>query len=85
MKITKRQLRRIIKEEKAKLFEQGEFLQVEAASALEFAMDEYAQARAQQGMADGGILREEIETILNRWLSDVSLHTGEMDTSRWGL
>jgi hypothetical protein len=92
MKITKRQLRRIIKEEKRRLDEQQDPNVVKAMTsnkfetegALELALDEYGKIRTNQDALTAGDLENEVMTIFEKWLSDVTLNNGQVDTSRWG-
>jgi hypothetical protein len=93
MKITKRNLRRIIKEEKVKLLSEQQDPNVVKAKAsnklatdgaLEFALDEYGKARTNQDFMTARDLENEVTTILEKWLSDVTLNNGQVDTSRWG-
>jgi hypothetical protein len=79
MKITKRQLRRIIKEEKQLLQEAAP-----SAGALEFALDEYGKLRMNQEPLTARDLENEVTMILEKWLDDVTLDNGQVDTSRWG-
>jgi hypothetical protein len=93
MKITKRQLRRIIREEKRRLDEQQDPNAVKAMAsnkfetegALEFALDEYGKMRTNQDSLTAGDLENEVMTILEKWLSDVTLNNGQVDTSRWAV
>jgi hypothetical protein len=92
MKITKRQLRRIIREEKARLNEEEDPNVVKAKAtnklategALEFALDEYGKARANQDYMTARDLENEVTMVLEKWLADVTLSDGQIDTSRWG-
>ena len=87
MKITKRQLRRIIKEEKQRLLQEaaGSMQTVaDNAGALEFALDEYGKLRMNQEPLTARDLENEVTMILDKWLDDVSLPDGQVDTSRWG-
>ena len=96
MKITKRQLRRIIKEEKKKLLreqpyspprpgEQGSadgLSRKEARRALEFAADEYIYARSREGETDPSAIYRELTDIIENLLVDAELD-GQIDTSRY--
>ena len=80
MKITKRQLKRIIKEEKQRLLQEA----APPAGALEFALDEYGKLRMNQEPLTARDLENEVTMILEKWLDDVTLPDGQVDTSRWG-
>ena len=82
VKITKRQLRRIIKEEKQRLLQEQEA--GSPAGALEFALDEYGKLRMNQEPLTARDLENEVTMILDGWLDDVTLSDGQVDTSRWG-
>jgi len=84
MKITKRQLRRIIKEEKAKLMSKAHPRATadNAVAGLMFSLDEYGMARAAAGVTDAETIRQEIMAELEAWLSDATID-GTLDTSRW--
>ena len=101
MKITKRQLKRIIKEEKAKLLKEaqstfdghpspvaGKTYSRQSgqgpAGDLEFALDEYGKLRMNQEPLTARDLENEVTMILEKWLDDVTLPDGQVDTSRWG-
>jgi hypothetical protein len=101
IRITKTQLRRIIKEEKAKLLKEAQSTfdghpspvagktysrQSGQASAgdLEFALDEYGKLRMNQEPLTARDLENEVTMILEKWLDDVTLPDGQVDTSRWG-
>ena len=102
MKITKRQLRRIIKEEHARILKEynpaedgmaaaREDDRVRATDvplsndlgALEFAVDEYIKARAEDGMDDIHTVQREITKVVNAALGDASMATGKIDRSRY--
>jgi hypothetical protein len=74
MKITKRQLRRIINEARRPMSTE--------ADELEFAMDEYLKARVQDGEDDPSRLHREMVAIADQLLDDASAG-GVIDTSRW--
>ena len=82
MKITKRQLKRIIKEEKAKLLKEMRRPMTTEADDLEFAMDEYIRARVQQGNDDPSMFHREIVAIADELLGDAMLDS-RIDTSRY--
>lgn len=82
MKITKRQLKRIIKEEHRKLINEMRRPMTTWADELEFAMDEYIKARVQQGEDDPSLLHREIVAIADALLSDAMLDS-RIDTSRY--
>jgi len=84
MKITKRQLRRIIKEEKQRLLQEAYSVVPQSAGALEFALDEYGKLRMNQEPLTARDLENEVTMILKKWLDDVTLGDGQVDTSRWG-
>ena len=81
MKITKRQLRRIIKEEKRKLL--SEVDTINAKNELELVMDEYIKARVMDGETDSSRLHREIVGIADSLLADAELGDGNIDTSRY--
>ena len=82
MKITKRQLRRIIKEERAKLNEIGEDIPMLPENELEYAVDDFVEAAVKVGMtADQA--EDAIMSIVRRVLDDSSLDDGELDRSRY--
>ena len=83
MKITKNQLRRIIKEERAKLLKESRRPSTPAADNLEFAMDEYIKARALDGETDQMNIQAEIQGIMDSLWDDVSMQYGQIDTSRY--
>ena len=85
MKITKRQLRRIIKEEKQKLLREafdGPFSR-KAADDLAFAMDEFIESRVKEGEEDASQLHREIVEIADSMLADAELSDGSIDASRY--
>ena len=82
MKVTKRQLRRIIKEERAKLNELGEDIPMLPENELEYAVDEFVEAAVKVGMtADQA--ENAIMSIVRRVLDDSSLAGGDLDRSRY--
>ena len=97
MKITKRQLRRIIKEERRKLLESNPYgapprpgeqgsadglSRKEARRSLEFAADEYIYARNREGETDPSAIFRELTDIIENLLVDAELD-GEIDTSMY--
>ena len=54
------------------------------AGALEFALDEYGKLRMNQEPLTARDLENEVTMILEKWLDDVTLPDGQVDTSRWG-
>ena len=78
MKITKRQLRRIIKEEKRKLLREGSSAYMD----LQFALDEYIAARVAEGETDPSAIHREIIDVADNLLADAELD-GAIDTSRY--
>ena len=83
MKITKRHLRRIIREEKRKILkEQATHAPGEAEGELEFAIDEYIRARSSEGITDPSQVHREVVSILDRMIDDADLG-GEIDASRY--
>ncbi len=83
MKITKRQLRRIIKEEKARLLNEFRRPQTTEADELEFALDEYIKARVAAGESDQQRISEEIRAVMDQLWADVGMEYGKIDQSRW--
>ena len=102
MRITKKQLKRIIKEEHARILKEYDpAAEGEAAAredervrgtevplsddldALEFAVDEYIKARAEDGVDDASTIQREIVKVVNAALGDASMASGNIDRSRY--
>jgi hypothetical protein len=85
MKITKRQLRRIIKEEKQKLLKEYGIRRpmTTEADALEFALDEYIKARVTIGENNQQRIQDEIQAIIDQLWNDVGMQYGEIDRTRY--
>ena len=81
MKITKRQLKRIIKEEKAKILKEQRGPE---ADSLELALDDYIGARVLAGVDDQQDIQREIQSIMSRLWGDIEMQYGRIDKSRWG-
>jgi len=75
VKISKRQLIRIIREARRPMSTE--------ADALEFAMDDYLKVRVNDGESDHARLRAEMIAVLDELLDDVMGSSGQIDTSRW--
>jgi len=83
MKITKRQLKRIIKEEKRKILsENAPVSRRQARRDFEFAADELIAAYAREGESDPSAVYRELVDILDNLMADIDLG-GEIDSSRW--
>jgi len=82
MKLTKKQIRRIIKENKANLLKEMRRPMTTEADELEFAMDEYIKARVRRGEDDPSLLHREIVAILDELLGD-SMLDSRIDISRY--
>jgi len=80
MKVTKRQLKRIIREEKRRLI--NEMHGMDTKNALEFAISEYVQARVTEGQTDPSAIHREILQVADEYLADADLG-GAIDTSRY--
>ena len=81
MRITKRQLRRIIKEVSRSQVRMETGSEIAAGELLKHAMDQYAANRdAKEGM---GVkqLKGEMEAILSEWVNEVTTPEGYLDTS----
>ena len=81
MKITKRQLKRIIKEEKRRILKEG-MHGMDTKNALEFAISEYVAARVTEGQTDPSAIYREIVQMLDDYLADADFG-GSIDTSRY--
>ena len=79
MKVTKRQLQRIIKEEKAKLNENA---RREARQNFEFAADDLIAAYIKDGINDPSGIHRAMVDIIDNLIADASLD-GEIDSSRY--
>jgi hypothetical protein len=83
MKISRRQLRRIIKEEKRKLLkEQATHAPGEAEGEFELAVDDYIMARVADGELDPSALHREMVAIIDEMLEDATLD-GQIETERY--
>ena len=82
MKLTKKQIRRIFKENKANLLKEMRRPMTTEADELEFAMDEYIKARVRRGEDDPSLLHREIVAILDELLGD-SMLDSRIDISRY--
>ena len=80
MKITKRQLKRLIKEEKQKLLKEVDT--INAKNELEIVIDEYIKARVMDGVTDPSQVHREVVSVLDRMIDDADLG-GEIDASRY--
>ena len=85
MKITKRQLKRIIKEEREKLLKEYGIRRPMTAEAdnLEFALDEYIKERVLIGENNQQRINDEIQAVLDALWNDIEMKYGEIDRSRW--
>ena len=84
MKITKNQLRRIIKEEKQKILREDAGALDSARAELEFALDEFIEANVLAGVKDAQAVRYDAMRILDALIDDHWSRTGEPDLSRYG-
>ena len=82
MKISKRQLKRIIREEKANILREYGGAGMDAKNALEFAISEYVQARWTEGEQDPNALQQEMIAMVNQYIEDQDW-TGVHDGSDW--
>lgn len=80
MKITKRQLKRIIKEERRRLIR--EMHGMDTLNSLEFAISEYVQARVTEGETDPSAIYREIVRVVDDYLADADFG-GAIDSSRY--
>ena len=83
MKISKRQLKRIIKEERSKLLKEFRRPQTTEADNLEFALDEYIKERVLIGENSQQRINDEIQAVLDALWNDIDMEYGEIDQSRW--
>ena len=83
MKVTKRQLRKIIKEEKSKLLREDAGALDSARAELEFALDEFIEANVLAGVTDAQAVRYDAMSILDNLMSDHWAKTGDPDLSRY--
>ena len=79
MKVTKNQLRRIIKEERAKLLSEASNDLLD----LEFAIDEFVSSRVADGETDASVIHRAIVYVADKVLKDASLADGVIDKSRY--
>ena len=85
MKVSKRQLKRIIREEKRQVLKEYGIRRpmTTEADELEFALDEYIKARVSMGETDQVRIQDEIRAILDTLWADVGMEYGQIDTSRY--
>ena len=83
MKITRKQLRRIIKEEKQNILREDAGALDSARAELEFALDEFIEANVLAGVKDAQAVRHDAMGILDKLIDDHWARTGEPDLSRY--
>ena len=85
MKLSKQQLRKIIKEEKQKLLKEYGFRRPMTTEAdnLEFALDEYIKTRVTAGENNQQRIQDEIQAIIDQLWDDIGMQYGEIDRTRY--
>ena len=83
MRVTKRQLKRIIREEKQKLLREDAGALDSARAELEFALDEFIEANVLAGVTDAQAVRYDAMGILDKLIDDHWARTGKPDLSRY--
>jgi hypothetical protein len=83
MKVTKRQLKRIIKEERTALMKEG-YPQTAETDALEFAIDDYIKSRVlNDDEDDPAVLKSELMDVLDTAIDNATFGSDWIDKSRY--